>query len=66
MYLSAGNEVKLKSFKLSGLWEITGEDQLKIGSTVFHLDSEKGLLTAKATSDPNYDTYQIQLPRALN
>jgi len=64
--LSAGNDVKLEHLQLSGSWKITGENQLKIGETVFLLDPAKGMLTAKATADPAYDTYEIQLPRVLN
>lgn len=66
LYLSTGNEVKLQHLQLSGAWEITGENQLKIGETVFLLDPTNGVLTAKATDDPAYDTYEIQLPRILN
>jgi hypothetical protein len=66
LYLSTGNDVKLQHLQLSGAWEITGKNQLKIGETVFLLDPTKGILTAKATDDPAYDTYEIQLPRVLN
>lgn len=65
-YLSSGSEVKLQHLKLSGSWEIISKDQLKIGETVFLLDPKTGILTAKATADPAYDTYEIKLPRALN
>jgi hypothetical protein len=65
-YLSIDSEVKLQHLKLTGAWKIISDNKLKIGETIFKLDPEKGILTAKATADPAYDTYEIQLPRALN
>lgn len=65
-YLATESEVKLQHLKLTGAWKIIGENQLKIGDTVFVLDRENGILTAQATADSNFDTYEIQLPRALN
>ena len=65
-YLSTDSEVKLQHLKLTGAWKIISDDQLKIGETIFKLDPKMGILTAKATADPAYDTYEIQLPRALN
>ncbi len=65
IYLAGNHEIQLQHLKLSGKWQIIGNDQLKIGDTVFHLDAKTGMLTAKATDDPNYETYQIQLSKAL-
>jgi hypothetical protein len=65
-YLSENSQVKLQHLKLSGAWAIVSKNELKIGDTVFLLDAKTGILTAKATADPAFDTYEIQLPRALN
>jgi len=64
--LYTGKDVKLQHLNLSGPWEISGKNELKIGETVFSLDSKTGILTAKATEDPDYDLYEIQLPKVLN
>ena len=66
LYLSDEKEVKLQHLQLGGKWEIIGDDQLKIGDTLFTLDPEKGLLTAKVDSEKNFDVYEIQLPKVLN
>jgi hypothetical protein len=57
---------KLRHLKLSVAWKIISENQLTIGETVFALNPKTGILTAKSTADPEYDTYEIKLPRVLN
>lgn len=64
--LSKNNDVKVRSMKLGGEWEIVGEDQLKIGDTLFTLDSDKGILKAEASMEADYDCYEIHLPKVLN
>lgn len=64
--LYPGNDVKLQHLKLAGPWEIAGENQLKIGEALFTLDPSTGLLVAKVNADPDYDSYEIQLPKVLN
>ncbi len=64
-YLRKDSKVKLQHLNLAGAWKIISENELKIGETVFQLDPDKGLLTAKSTADSAYDTYEIQLPSAL-
>ena len=61
-----GQDVKVSDIKLAGPWKIIGDRRLKIGETVFNLDPNKGLLTAKAVEESGYDSYEIQLPKVLN
>ena len=58
--------MSFKKLQLSGMWEIVDGEQLKIGETLFTMDSKTGVLSADAFSDPNYDRYEIQLPKVLN
>ena len=64
--LTKNNDVKLKRLKLAGPWEIVGEGELKIGDTLFTLDADRGVLTAMAPVEPDYDFYEIHLPKVLN
>jgi len=65
-YLSKGRKVKLQHLKLNGDWKIIGKNTLQIGDTKFTLDPKKGLLTANASAEENYDIYEIQLRKVLN
>ena len=65
-YLSKGDNVSLQHIGLQGAWKIIGKDILLIGDTKFTLNTRTGLLTAAASQDSKFETYQIQLKKVLN
>lgn len=69
----SNRKVNVPKLNLKGDWKVVGEDTLMIGDVEFRLNAERGLLTAvlpkqvtlESGLSEDFDSYEIQLPRAL-